>query len=309
MSSRHGLTRVERAAARRRERALAHLRRIGDRARQPASRGPTRRARALLLFGSIAAGALLGGPLLRIAAHARPVDVIHVRGAVQVPADAVVEAVGVGEGSALASLDPELLAARVAALPWIAGARAVRLPLGPVVVGVEERVAVALARSPASTAFVDATGTAFAPADADADAALPRLVLAEDFALGTPDARLIAGLELAYRLPELGLMLPAEVGLAAADDPEGFSLRLPGLDARIVLGREALEERLADLARLLAAGLPELGAAAGLDLRIADRAVLRSQPPRDGAAPAAPERGSAPAPGTRPPGDGGPRGG
>ncbi len=303
ISRRRGrLPRAERAAQARRERALAHLRRVRSRAGAGPRRRSAWRGRAALLAVSAAVGLLLGGPLLRLAAHATRVDSIHVRGARQLTPEAVVRATGLAAGAALASVDAAGVAARVAQLPWIAKARAVRLPLGPVVVGIEERVAVALARAGAEAAFVDATGTAFAAADADADAALPQLVVADALELGRPDPRLIAALELAYRLPELGLALPSEVRVAADGDPEGLSLRLPGLAARIVLGREDREARLADLARLLSAGLPEVGSAESLDLRIADRVVLRSPPSPGGAAQAAPTRGDAAASGTRPSG-------
>ncbi len=292
-AARRDLSRVERAALARRERARAHLERVQRRGGDGSGLRPSGRGRLALLAASIAAGLLFGEPLLRAGAElsSRPLGAIHVRGALQLSPDAVAEATGVAPGAELSSVDPEAVAARVAELPWIAGARAVRLPTGPLLVGIRERVPVALVEAGGQAAFVDATGTPFAAADVESE--LPRVRLDGSVALGEPDLRLAAALELAYRLPEHGLAVPREVQLAAADDPEGFSLRLPGLAGRVVLGRDAPEARLRDLAELLAADLPELASAPIVDLRFADRAVLGGGPSQGGAAQAASARGSA----------------
>jgi hypothetical protein len=83
------------------------------------------------------------------------------------------------------------------------------------------------------------------------------------------------------------------VGIAAPNDPEGLSLRLPGLAPRVVLGREDLDAKLADLTRVLEARLPELGSATRLDLRFRDQAVLDVKPSLKGTAQAATSRGGA----------------
>jgi cell division protein FtsQ len=302
----HGPTRMERAAAVRRSRALAHLERTrGQRSAGERVRGSQRSA-ALLLGVSIGAGALLGSPLLS-AAHWLPgqagrVDAIHVSGAEHLRPEQIAAATGVAPGAALASIDPGEIEARLAQVPWIARARAVRLPGGPLVVGVEERVPVAVLRAGQSSALVDRTGTAFAPIEGEAPANLLRLLAAGGIELGEADPRLAAALELDAALRERGLARPAEVRVAAADDPDGLSLRLPGLDARIVLGWDEPDARLDALAQLLAAGAPELADAVSLDLRFADRAVLRHEPSRNGAAKAADSRGGAAPSGPRPPG-------
>jgi hypothetical protein len=64
--------------------------------------------------------------------------------------------------------------------------------------------------------------------------------------------------------------------------------RAPG--ARVLLGAEERDAKLARLARLLAAGLPELRTAAEIDLRFGADVILR---PRPAAEPAAPDGASA----------------
>jgi hypothetical protein len=59
------------------------------------------------------------------------------------------------------------------------------------------------------------------------------------------------------------------------------------------LGREDLDSKLRDLASLLAADVPGIGDATELDLRFADQAVLRNDPPPEEAAQAAAARGLA----------------
>ena len=78
-----------------------------------------------------------------------------------------------------------------------------------------------------------------------------------------------------------------------AEDRTGFSLRFAGSPLRVVLGREDLDSKLRELARLLAADMPEVDDATELDLRFAGQAVLRNEPPRIGAAKAAAARGRA----------------
>jgi cell division protein FtsQ len=294
-SGRRDLSRLERAALARRNRARAHLQRVQRRTGSGARLRPARPARLALLAVSVGAGVLFGGPLLRAVASVvwGRVDAIYVGGAVQLAPEAVAAATGVARGASLASVDPQEVAARVAELPWIAAARAVRMPAGPLVVGIRERVPVARVEAGERAALLDATGMPFAEAGAEDGSELPRIRLAEGPIPEAADPRLSAALELAYRLPEHGLAVPSEVQLAAPDDPEGFSLRLTGLAGRVVLGRDAPEARLPDLAALLAAGLPEVAAAPIIDLRFADRAVLGGGSSQGGAAQAAPARGSA----------------
>jgi hypothetical protein len=110
---------------------------------------------------------------------------------------------------------------------------------------------------------------------------------------GEASPALAQAVALARRLPELGLPAPEEVGVAADDDPAGFWLRLPGLRAQFVLGREDVDAKLADLAHLLREARSELANAERVDLRFRDQAVLDVPPPPTEAAKAAAPRGNA----------------
>jgi cell division protein FtsQ len=277
------MTRVERAARARRRRALAHLERVRNQ-REAEDKPLPRRLHAVLLGLSLAAGAWVGAAGLADAT----LEMISVRGARHLSAQAIAEASGVAPGVPLAALDREAVAARLAKHAWIEQARVLALPNGRLLLGVVEHEPVAVLAGEEPWA-VDAAGSPFAPAPAVGLEALPRLVATHAVA----PRELAQAVALARRLPELGLAAPLEVGIAAPDDPEGLSLRLPGLAPRVVLGREDLDARLADLIRVLEAELPELGDATRLDLRFRDQAVLDVRPPSKGAVQAAASRGGA----------------
>ena len=97
-------------------------------------------------------------------------------------------------------------------------------------------------------------------------------------ALGESSPELAEAVAFAARLAALGLPRPVEIGVSAPDDPTGFWLRLEDFAPRILLGREALDARLAALARVLEVAPPDAAAAAVLDLRFADQVVLRGTP-------------------------------
>jgi cell division septal protein FtsQ len=295
---RGGLTRTERSDHNRRKRARAHLEQVRGGARKPVD--PGWRTAAGLMVAFLAAGALCGGWLFTALAglltgEPAHLEAICVRGVERLSGDEVAAATGVEPGAALTSVDAEAVAARLEDHDWIAAARAVRLPIGTLLVDVRERVAVATtpAGQPPAAFFVDASGTPFAEAAGDAAAALPRLVPAEPAATREPNTELAEAARLAHRLSAFGLPRPAEVSIAAEDDPEGFAVRLTDRPARVVLGRSDLDRKLALLARLLAEGIPELADASSLDLRFADQVVLRNEPTPKGPAQAAAARGRA----------------
>jgi cell division protein FtsQ len=277
------MTRVERAARARRRRALAHLERVQNR-RETSNNPPARRLLALVFGLSLAGGAWLGSAWLADAT----LETISVRGARHLSAQAIAAASGVAPGARLAALDRDSVAARLAEHAWIEEARALAFPSGRLLLAVVEREPVAVLAGEEPWA-VDAAGSPFAPAPSVGLEALPRLVAAH----GAAPRDLAQAVALARRLPELGLAAPLEVGIAAPNDPEGLSLRLPGLAPRVVLGREDLDAKLADLTRVLEAKLPELASATRLDLRFRDQAVLDVTPPPKGTAQAAASRGDA----------------
>jgi cell division septal protein FtsQ len=222
-------------------------------------------------------------------------DAISVRGASHLAVAEIAIATGVSRSAALSSIEPASVEKRLEDHAWIAEARALRLPTGRLLVGVKETVPVAVlaAGSPEQTFLVDASGVPFAAAAEHPDEALPRVVIARAVAPLEPNEEVARAVQLARDLPRFGLAQPVMVSIAAENDRRGFTLRLPGLRARIVLGREDFDAKLRELARLLAADVPEIGIATELDLRFADQAVLRNEPPPEGAEQAAAARGRA----------------
>lgn len=299
--------RVERDARVRRARAQAHLERVrarrgGDGNARRSARAAPRRGRAAALAIGALCGVLWGDALLAAAGGgATGVDVIAVRGARHLSADEVAAATGLVRGAAARDVDIRAVAEQLETHDWIASAEAVRMPGGAVVVGVVERTALAAIElgTPAQTYAVDATGSPFAAVDGELVEDLPLLSTAEGAPPRRPSPQLAAAVQLAYRLPEIGLALPAEVSIAAEGDREGFALRFAALAPRFVLGREDLDERLDRLARLLARRPDAVAQATSVDLRFADQVVLRTEPAsEEGAAapggdPAPSKRGSA----------------
>ncbi len=288
-------SRIERDAQLRRARARAHLERVRSRhgaGSRGAPRGQlSRRALAAALLTGFAAGALWGEALL--AALGRDPDgtparvgAIAVSGAQHLSSREIAGASGVAPGSALAAVDPRAVEAQLEGHAWIASARVARMPGGTLLVGVVERTPLAGIElgAPPRPYAVDATGAPFAAADRETLAGLPRLAAAGSVLPHQPSARLADAVQLAYRLPEIGLALPAEVSIAAEGDPEGFALRFAALAPRFVLGREDLNERLDQLAKLLARRPDAVAQASSVDLRFADQVVLRTEPTPGGAA-------------------------
>ena len=291
-------TRVERSAQERRERAHAHLTKVRRRSRGEAPvRWPVRGVAVALLLASAGAGAALTSPTGSRILHAfEPVAIraIHVRGAERLSAASVVAAGGFERGAVSYGESAEEIASRIAGHPWIADARAVWLASGALLVEIEERVPAALVSAPGANAawFLDETGTAFAPADPDT-AGLPLLRSAAPLEPGETDARLASALALSALLANAGLPDGTLVGVSVDGVSDGFFLEVPGLGGRVVLGRDEpaqQEPRLAQLALLLAANLPEVQRASRIDLRFADQAVLQT-PRLKSAATAAVRRG------------------
>jgi hypothetical protein len=168
----------------------------------------------------------------------------------------------------------------------------VRLPPDRLIVRVREREprGVTAAAESEALLLVDAEGVPFAPAAPRDLETLPRLAAPAPAAPGERSAALAEGLALAAAIGRAGLGPLLEVHAPAADDPQGLTFRLGRPEARVVIGREDWEARLARLARLLAAGLPEAEGAHEIDLRFAERAVLRGVGAPDGAPETAGER-------------------
>lgn len=296
--------RIERESQARRARARAHLERVRGERRGAAPPGPLVRAawrapalpRPALLAGFFAAAALSGlwlGDAALAAAGASPwrLREVAVRGAERLAPREIARVGAAPAGGAFAAVDPAAVVRALEAHDWIASARVARVPGGTLVLDVTERRAEAVVRADERLFAVDAEGRPFAPLGEEEAAALPRLRPATPPAAGEPHPRLARAVALARALPERGLAPPREVAVAAEGDPAGFALRLPGLEAEFVLGAEAPERRLDALAELLARRPAEVAAAARVDLRFEDQAVLEGEADPGGKAQEAAWRG------------------
>ena len=291
------LSRRERARDKNQRRARAHLNRI--RTATPAQ-PPSRRVLGAATVAALVVGAWLGDSFISagrswMAGEPVALEVISVHGAQRLGAAAIAESTGLTPGAELNSIESRVVEQRLSEHPWIVKARAVRLPTGHLLIDVDERVAraVVVADDGEPGIAVDAAGIPFAPAQARDLSTLPRLRTRGKIESHVVDERLARAIALAYQLPDFGMPLPEELSIAAASDPEGFTLFLPDFSPRIVVGWEDFETRLAKLARLFEENLEEVGKAESLDLRFAEQAVLRSSSSPKEAAQAATARGRA----------------
>jgi hypothetical protein len=282
------MMRFERSARSRSSRAQAHLERVraghGD-APAPAWRPAVWQ----VLAASMALGMLQGGDSFL----ASPIESIHVRGTERLAPAAVAAASGITRGASGSEVDEIAIAERLTDEPWIADARVMTLPTGRLLVSVTERVAVATAHvGDEAPHFVDASGTLFAAVGGESPA-LPRLVPAGPVAAGEPEPALADAVALAADFESHGLGRPLEIVLGDESNPTAYVVRIPDLEAQILLGREDLDSRLDELAELLGADMAELATSTPIDLRFADQAVLRSDPLPEGAGQVAGTRGGA----------------
>jgi cell division protein FtsQ len=252
------------------------------------------------VVASLAIGALFGNPLVAtarswIGGETARLEAISVRGAEHLSLVEIAEATGLPPGAELASIDPREVEANLIEHPWIAGASAVRLPTGRLLVHVTEHVALAVVTlgKPAQDFAVNLQGMPFVPADEQVSSGLPRLTPMDEIERDALDELLEGAIALAYRFPDFGLPVPTQVFIAAKDNPEGFAIRLPRLRPLILLGRDDLDARLANLRVLLETKLEDFAVSEKLDLRFAGQAVLRGAPPAKRAKQAAAARGHA----------------
>lgn len=298
-------TRVERSAQERRDRAQEHLQRVRNRGEvhAVALALPSWRAALVVLVAALGVGAVAGTPLLSATSswlRAGEPPRVFVRGAVHVAPSEVVRASELLDG---ADASPESVAARVRTHPWIESARVATLASGTLLIEVSERVPEAVVSLPGEEQlwFVDASGTAFAPAP-PTGVDLPTLRPTETLAPGSPHASLGRAISLAARISRSGLSQLSEITISSPSDPEGFAIRLKDLPPLIVLGWDDFEPGIERLVRLLAADVAEVATAESLDLRFADQVVLRGALHREGAEQAAVGRGRAGPSTPQPPG-------
>ena len=289
---------LERETAARARRARDHLekkrdrertRLARDRARHETSVSRRRTLRVLspvLFVAAFAIGSQIA-PLLveKIWLQTKVIDRVAVQGAVALTPAAIAASAGALEGLPLSQIDPQQIAEQLAADPWIESARALRLPSGTLVVRVVEREAIARWQIGGRTDLIDPEGSRFAGA-IEPGGPLPT-VEGDTLEQGLLPSEALAILEAvaqhasltrdsnAIRLYLPGLETDAEGILRGSTS--GYVLELGAEGPRALLGRRLFSQRVARLASLLDHDEDAIQAAALIDLRFADRAVLRTE--------------------------------
>ncbi len=169
------------------------------------------------------------------------------------------QSVGIAPGTALVDVDPELVVQALAAHPRIARVRVARLLPDHLIIGISERVPIALEMS---------SGLGLAENGA-------RFPLAPDEAERLPQ---VSG-DASRALPVLAAARALGMNLATVDAPRTSDVRVRALGRPTVLvvGRDE-DASLADWQQLAASGLVESTGAREVDLRFRGSPVLRSIP-------------------------------
>jgi len=203
----------------------------------------------------------------------------------------VARASGVAPDSLASEVDRARVAEALERHPWIRRAEATLLPHGKLLVRIEEREPIALLRELAQDSqraddetvwrLVDATGTPFARTRAPDWSRLPRLRSRRVLATGEVDPVLVEALSIVnFTRGNVGKRLATqEIELPAQDTDRGWVLHSQTLPHTVILGEGELQPRLERLALLLASDLPSARRAEEIDLRFAERAILRSRSP------------------------------
>ncbi|MBW2500483.1 MAG: FtsQ-type POTRA domain-containing protein [Deltaproteobacteria bacterium] len=277
---------LERRRSRERERRTRE-RRWADEGQEAA--GLRRAAPAMAFAAALGLGGLFATPLSELLLlHWAPLERVAIQGARALNPQTIAQIAGLEAGRPLDAIDPGQLREAVASEPWIESARTLRLPSGTLVISVVEREAIARWRREAEDEpwLIDRRGRGFAG----------RLEPAGPLPLiegpGDPEDMLSAEaidllVEIA-RHPSLAadpeaitLHLPdgeSEGGDEDAGNLGGYVLQIGQEGPRAFLGRNFLAQRVARLAALLESEKSEITGSRWIDLRYADRAVLRTKP-------------------------------
>jgi cell division septal protein FtsQ len=251
-------------------------------------RPPVRAERQLLKRAVVGAAGLAGfaigcafGPgLLALCAPGLVrVASLEIAGNVHTDPAQLVAASGLGGDFTLADVEPSAVARALEQLPWVRRARAAALLPNRVVVSIEERVPVAVARlADGSRWLVDAAGVAFAPAPAETRG--PELLGAESVPPPpAADPSLAAGVALLAQWNAAGLPPARAVEVAGELGAALPAVVLADRELRVVVGGGDPRERLARLARVLALREPALARAVAIDLRFPGQGVVRFAAP------------------------------
>ncbi len=246
-----------------------------------------RRAGLLLTWTVAAALGLAAGlygwhPLVdRIAPEGATVLSVELSGSRRLAPDELARLSGVEAGTPLSDVDLEAVAERIRSHPWVAQARVTALPPGRLLIGVEERTARATTRRGDESWYVDGSGAVFARAPHEAG--LPEMRGAAEMPLEEPIAALVEGIQILDALSREGLPAPRRIDVGPDDAGErpAFEWRRGDRPQRIIVGEGDVAAKVARLARLYRRDLPAGRDAVSLDLRFAERVILRAPEPAE----------------------------
>ena len=276
--------------ARKRRQERQRLERERSRVASSQSRARARGVLAPILFTlAVLIGVAAAPPLSEILLFRQvPLERIAVQGAFALTPLFIAKEASVEAGRLLDTIDPAKIREAIVAEPWIESVRALRLPTGTLLISVVERRAVARWRNAESRdiELIDQRGKRFAGAT-EPGGPLP-LVRGEIDRDGSipPSAIEILGeirryVSLTRDPSSLTLHLPdrqaAEIG-TQSDLKSGYVLQIGEDGPRALLGERLLGQRVARLAALLENEESKFQDAGWIDLRYADRAVLRTEP-------------------------------
>lgn len=247
----------------------------------------------ILFFGAIVLGMASAQPVTQhLLMRDMPLETIAVQGADALSPEEIVSQTGLRAGEPLDQIDQAAIREILTARPWVESARTLRLPNRTLLVSVVEREAIARWQdtSSADQELIEPDGSRFA-GTLEEGGPLPLVQGAADTSLVLPSEAL-----------EILGALSLHTSLAA--DPSALTLHLPGVRAsaegalvgsqtgyvlqigesgpRALLGRRLLSQRVARLAALLDHEEATVSSARLIDLRYADRAVLRTEEPASG---------------------------
>lgn len=280
--------------ARKRTQEMNRLERQRGRAASSSTRAQTRgRLTPILIFVAFAAGILLAPLFSRnLLYRGSPLERVAVQGATALTAADVTTTLNLPAGRLLDSIATQEIRDAVEAEPWIESIRSLRLPGGTLIVAIVEREAVArwLKRDSGEIEMIDERGVRFS-GRSEPGGPLPLVVGSLDEGRGLSASAILILDELkkhailAEDPTALTLRLPANANAMAEtttgtvdDELSGYVLHVGETGPRALLGKRFLRQRIARLAALLESDESRIQDARLIDLRYADRAVLRSEP-------------------------------
>lgn len=281
--------------ARKRKHELRRRQRERTRAERAVSRARVRSVLAPLFFALAFAGGLsFSAPISEMLLYRdSPLEHFVVQGASTLTPDDIAKELGIEEGRTLDTLETQELREAIHDEPWIESIRSLRLPGGTLIVSVVERKAVArwLANEFAESALIDDHGRRFSTRT-EPGGPLPLVLGSLDDGATLPASAIEILEELRRHMiltsdpTQLTLHLPERIGAGkAADDADrpgevqsGYVLQIGERGPRALLGKNFLQQRVARLAALLESEASQRSGAQLIDLRYADRAILRTEP-------------------------------